>query len=105
MQLTAKMQDGMLYLLVAGELDHHTAKQLMLKIGNNIDENLPTQAILDLEALSFMDSSGIAVVLNFHKRMQEIKGSAEIVKVQNQPMKVLKASGLTKILQIKEMVA
>lgn len=105
MQLKANMYLGILQLSVSGELDHHTAKQLMADIGREIDKNLPIQGILDLEGLSFMDSSGIAVVLNFHKRMEEIKGKAQIIHVQAQPMKVLNASGLIKILDIKEKVA
>ena len=105
MQLKAQLQEGTLLLRVKGELDHHAAQTLMRDIGRKIDETLPRKAILDLEGLSFMDSSGIAVMLNFHKRMQEINGYAQMINAQSQPMKVLKASGLTKILNIKEKVA
>ena len=58
---------------------------------------------MDFQDLSFMDSSGIAVVLNTHKRLQEIGGRAWVVNVPQQPMKVLLTSGIYRVVEIAEL--
>ena len=100
MQITGTHIEGVLTLYLKGELDHHAAKESMQKIGKEIDINLPTQCVLDFSDLSFMDSSGIALVLNTYKRMEEIGGSAKVVSVPRQARKVLDAAGISRIVPI-----
>jgi len=104
MQLSINCKDGRLELRFIGELDHHAAKDAMQKIGQVIDLNLPRDCVMDFAGLTFMDSSGIAVVLNTHKRMQEVGGRAHVRNVPNQPMKVLVASGIYRVVEIAETV-
>ena len=104
MQISSTHKDGCLSLKLSGELDHHTARRGMRKIGEIIDQNLPRDCIMDLGGLTFMDSSGIAVVLNTHRRMTEIGGRCAVINVLHQPMKVLTASGIYRIVEIAEAV-
>jgi len=96
------LKEGQLELHLIGELDHHAARESMREIGRAIDLNLPRDCVIDLSQLRFMDSSGIAVVLNTHKRMTEIGGRAHVINVPPQPMKVLTASGVYRIIEIQE---
>ena len=102
MQISISQSDGHLTLKLSGELDHHAARSTMLKIGDAIDGALPRDCVMDLGGLTFMDSSGIAVVLNAHRRMTEIGGRASVINVPRQPMKVLEASGIGRIVEILE---
>ena len=102
MQLSTSYQDGRLELKLTGELDHHAAKKTMLAIGGIIDRSLPRECVMDMGGLTFMDSSGIALVLNMHKRMAEIGGAASVINVSHQPMKVLTAAGINRIVTILE---
>ena len=104
MQISALFKDGQLELRFTGELDHHAAKEAMCEIGRTIDLNLPRDCVMDFGGLTFMDSSGIAVVLNTHKRMQEIGGRTQVRNVLPQPMKVLTASGIYRVVEIAETV-
>jgi len=104
MQLSATHKDGFLELKLSGELDHHAARRAMQKIGETIDQTLPRDCVVDLGELTFMDSSGIAVLLNAHKRMTEIGGHCAVINVLRQPMKVLIASGIYRIVEIAEAV-
>ena len=104
MQILSKQKDGRLELRLIGELDHHAAREAMQEIGRIIDLSLPRDCTLDLGGLTFMDSSGIAVVLNTHKRMAEIGGRTTVSNVPHQPMKVLTASGIYRIVEIAEAV-
>jgi len=104
MQITTTFLEGRLTLRFSGELDHHVARKAMEKIGREIDVNLPRDCIMDFQDLAFMDSSGIAVVLGTHKRLNEIGGRAWVINVPHQPMKVLNASGIYRIVEIAETV-
>ena len=55
---------------VTGELDHHGAKAVMEELDRRIDAALPRELTLDLGGLTFTDSSGIAVLLRAHRRME-----------------------------------
>ena len=51
-----------------------------------------------------MDSSGIAVVINALRCMTRIEGKLLISDLSNQPMKVFRASGIDKLVDIKEVL-
>ena len=93
-------EKGKMKVYLTGELDHHHAGEIMREIVREIDKNLPRDCILDLEKLSFMDSSGIAVILKTYKLMNEIDGRLWVENVPPQPMKFLDASGVDRIVRI-----
>ena len=70
------------------------------QLGEKIDQYLPASCVLDFQGVSFMDSSGIAVVLNTRRRMAELGGTVCLQNVAQQPMKVLTAAGIEKIAKI-----
>jgi anti-anti-sigma factor len=49
-----------------------------------------------------MDSSGIAVVINAMRQMSKIGGVLSVSCLGSQPMRVFRASGMDKIVEIKE---
>ena len=69
MELRTKLAERTLTIRLSGELDHHGAKGLMDRLDALMEQNLPVKTILDLEGLTFMDSSGIAVILRAKRRM------------------------------------
>ena len=83
---------------IAGEVDQHAARDLMARLGREIDAALPQKLELDLGSVSFMDSSGIAVVLRSWKRMEQLGGSVSLRKVPPQCAKVLRAAGVDKLI-------
>ena len=100
MKISSIFAEGKLILILAGELDHHTAKEAMLQINDKLDTYLPHMCELDLSTLTFMDSSGIAVILKTYRRISEIGGKLWIDRVSPQPMKVLDASGIDRLISI-----
>ncbi len=98
--LTSYLQDKLLTIALTGEIDHHSARQIIEQLGEKIDQYLPSNCILDFQGVTFMDSSGIAVVLNTRRRMAELGGTVCLQNVAQQPMKVLTAAGIEKIAKI-----
>ena len=84
---------------LAGEIDHHGAKIIMAELAEQIDAALPEQLILDLSEVTFMDSSGIAVVLNAWRRMNQLEGVVEVHQPPHQAKKVLLAAGLDRLMK------
>ena len=102
MNLTSFLQDKHLTVALRGEIDHHSAKDIMRVVGNKIELYLPRVCVLDFREVGFMDSSGIAIVISAIRHMREIGGKVLLRDVPAQPMKVLLASGIDKIVQIEE---
>ena len=103
MKVNTDFSDGRLHIFIEGELDHHAAKKVMMAIENEIDANLPRECVLDMKRLTFMDSSGIAVILKTHRRMNEVGGRLCVENAQKQPMRVIDAAGIERIVKITTM--
>ena len=76
MEVISSSSGRALTLTLRGELDHHGAKDTMQRMELALDAALPKKLILDLSGVSFMDSSGIAVVMRAQKRMRALDGGA-----------------------------
>jgi stage II sporulation protein AA (anti-sigma F factor antagonist) len=69
MDLTAKVTGNILICRVKGELDHHTAEEFRDFVDRGLENNPVKHLILDLTHLSFMDSSGIGVLIGRFKKV------------------------------------
>ena len=97
-------EKGALRVLIIGEINHHNVAEMREKIDQKIGELSPEKVVLDLSRLNFMDSSGIAVVINTLRNMTKLDGKLEISGLGQQPLKVFRASGIDKLVNIKEEV-
>lgn len=99
MQLTSFLQDKQLTIALNGEIDHHSAKNALHNIGDKINQFMPMVCILDFKGISFMDSSGIAIVIHTYRRMKELGGKLKLKNLTQQPWRVLHASGVDRIVE------
>lgn len=102
MKLTSYVRERQLTVALTGEIDHHTAREMMQAISEKIDLYLPLRCILDFRDVRFMDSSGIAVVLHTLRRMKLLQGRVILQNIPAQPYKVLRAAGIEKITEVRE---
>ena len=105
MQFTSYLQDGHLTVALTGEIDHHCARGYIQAVSAKIEAYTPSVCVLDFKDVSFVDSSGVAVVINILRSMTQIEGKLILCGIAEQPMKVFRASGLDKLVQIKEAVS
>ena len=101
MEIQEKTADRNLLLAFSGELDHHGARDALRRIELAIDAALPRRLVLDLEKVTFMDSSGIALILRAQQRMQLLDGSLLVCHVPDQAKRVLDASGISRLVTIR----
>ena len=105
MQFTSFLENGRLTVALTGEIDHHCAKQYIQAIAGKIEAYTPDTCILDFREVSFVDSSGIAVVINALRCMTQIEGQLLLTGIAPQPMRVFHASGIDKLVEIREAVS
>lgn len=85
--------------LLTGEIDHHSAGRIRDEIDAAIEHHRPACLILDFGGVTFMDSSGIGLVMGRYKLMRSIGGT---VRVENTPKplrRVMRLSGLYDLAQ------
>ena len=104
MHLTSFLESGQLTIVLTGEIDHHCAKGYIQAIEGKIEAYTPKICMLDFRDVSFMDSSGIAVVINALRCMTRVHGQLIVTEMREQPMKVFRASGTDKLVDIREVI-
>lgn len=84
-----------------GDIDHHSAKEIRETIDEGVQKKKPHLLILDFRNVSFMDSSGIGLVMGRYRLLQITRSRLEIANVSQQTKKVMKLAGLDKLAIIK----
>ena len=100
MNIRTAFAAGRLTIYLAGELDHHEARGAIRSIDELLDEYLPRDCVLDMSGLSFMDSSGIALIIRMSRRMKNLGGRAWIENPAKQPLRVIDASGIDRLVPV-----
>ena len=104
MHFTSFLEGKQLTVALTGEIDHHCAKAYIQSIAAKIEAYTPEVCVLDFRDVTFMDSSGIAVVINALRNMAQIEGKLVLTGIAPQPLRVFQASGIDKLVEIKEVL-
>lgn len=99
MQIKSRIVNKTLYILLSGELDEYTAQT----VRKNLDVLLDTQKgfvqiVMDLSELTFMDSTGVGVLIGRYKKMREINKPIFITNPSRNAERIFKMSGLYEIM-------
>ncbi|MEG1846774.1 MAG: anti-sigma factor antagonist [Oscillospiraceae bacterium] len=87
--------------LLIGEIDHHNAPSIREKIDECIERQNPRVLTMDFSGVTFMDSSGIGLVMGRYKLLAAREGKLEIIGLSNHAYKVMRLAGLEKIATLK----
>ena len=85
---------------MTGELDHHSAEEVRIKIDDRLDRNNLYKLVLNFSGVTFMDSSGIGVVIGRYKKLSAKKGVICIANVNKTVKRVFELSGMFKIIKL-----
>ena len=100
MRIEQKEQGLLVHL--EGELGHHEALEAMRGLEDVIDSYTPAGLELDFSGVTFMDSSGIAVVVQSARQMRALGGDMAVSGVSKQAMRVFSAEGIPKLVRFTE---
>ena len=98
--LSSRPLEEAVTVVVAGELDHCAAPQVRRMLDDILSDASITRLVLDLENLTFMDSSGIGVLLGRLKALQARGGSLGVKNMQPQVEKLFRLSGLHRVIDV-----
>ena len=85
---------------LSGELDHHTAREMRETIDNAVELNMPALLILDFSRISFIDSSGIGLVMGRYKKIAKTGAQLHITGTSPQIGKVFRLAGIERLARL-----
>ena len=98
MEINVNITKNVLIVSPVGELDHHTAKEVKTLIEEVIKNRGVKNLVFDFSRLSFMDSSGIGVIVGRYKLVSSLGGQVAISSPAGSIRKLLHMSGIEKII-------
>jgi anti-sigma B factor antagonist len=97
--LTTREVDGTTIVSVGGEIDVYTAPKLRDKITELVAAGAH-HLVVDLEAVEFLDSTGLGVLVGGLKKVRAHDGSLQLVCTQDRLLKIFRITGLAKVFAI-----
>lgn len=94
MPVKLENREKTLVAFVDGEIDHHTAKGIRETIDIAIVRDKPDKLVLDFSGITFMDSSGVGLIMGRYKMMC---GKLKVTGAPPSTEKMLKLSGLLRL--------
>ena len=104
MQSSFQVTDDILIAVAYGEIDHHTSARLREGIDEAMKAFHCKHLIFDMKKVSFMDSSGIGVVLGRYKKVHRNGGTLYLTGCSDYIEKILHMAGVFSVIEKKESV-
>ena len=95
-----EIKNSNLEIKLDGEIDHHSAINVRSDIDELIFEIRPKKLILDLSSISFMDSSGLGLIMGRYSLIKEFGGTLLLRSPTVAVMKILSLAGMEKMIKI-----
>ncbi len=102
MNVEFKLREGCMRILLKGEIDHHTAKDICKASDMHIMNERPHTVLLDFSFVTFMDSSGLAVVVGRKRLCEKTGAKIYIVNISGHPEKILRMAGADRLIEFAE---
>lgn len=98
MIVKTKLKNNNLCIFLEGELDQSVADKLRADLDNYLERVSVRNVIFDMEKLNFMDSTGVGLIMGRYKKLKAKNVALFITKPNLQIDKVLRVSGIYKII-------
>ena len=92
-----------LTVLLSGEIDHHAASKIREEIDCLMQDQSIRHLILDFSNVSFMDSSGVGMLIGRYKAMKKRNGSMSSTGLSKDVERIYRISGLHRIIPFEEL--
>ena len=102
MPVTFQKRQQKLIACLSGEIDHHSALPIRREIDRKIRQDKPPVLHLDFSGVTFMDSSGVGLVMGRYREMQPYGGVLELGGMSPTVKRIMRLSGIEKIATVVE---
>ena len=100
MKIEFKLVRNTVVVKLKGELDMMITEKLRQEIDSKLEDKRVNNLIINLEKVTFIDSSGLGVIIGRYKKIASRKGRMYIVGASPSVEKILKFSGINKLIPI-----
>lgn len=100
MEIKFSNRGSTLVALFVGELDHHYSEYARNKIERELLKATTHNVVFDLTGLSFMDSSGIGVIVGRFINIKKMGGRTAIICRNPKICRILEISGILKLMPV-----
>lgn len=96
------MDGDTLRALICGDVDHHSAKNIREAIDGALSSYCPATIVMDLSSITFMDSSGLGLVLGRYNKAKAAGITFSVVGVTQRVSRMFDMAGLDRLIDYKE---
>lgn len=100
MELSLLGKYRMLVAKLNGELDHHIATSVREAIDHELERTSAIHIAFDFRNVSFMDSSGIGVIMGRYKKVHMLGGQVFIFGASDVVRRIIDMSGIREIVTV-----
>ena len=101
MEFKYEQREETLNIVLPSEIDHHSAKRVRSEADSWIAKMRPKLVVLDFVKVSFMDSSGIGLIIGRYKLVTPYGGRVVVENVSERIYKLLVMAGMKKLIEIR----
>ena len=102
MEVTYIPKHRLILVRVTGEIDHHSAESIRRVTEKEIRRTSAINIAFDFGLVTFMDSSGIGMIIGRYKTASSLGGSVIVFDANEQVMRLMDMSGLSRLVIISE---
>ena len=99
MEVKCTKKKKTLILTVTGEIDHHTSKEIRERADRMLIQMGGSNLIFNLQKVTFMDSSGIGMMIGRYKHTKSLGGRIAVLCSNEKIKEIIELSGLSSILK------
>lgn len=101
MPVVLKKNRKTLVAAIKGDIDHHSAAELREAIDEALSDSGETDTlVLDFGEVTFMDSSGVGLVMGRYRLAEALKKKVRVENLDERDYRIMKMSGIEKIAEI-----
>ncbi|MEV0981820.1 STAS domain-containing protein [Streptomyces sp. NPDC049915] len=100
LSVTASTAGGIQVLTLAGEIDHHTGDTLRQALDPTVTPS--PRVVVDMRQVTFMDSSGINILITAHQALTQAGGWLRLASVGHAVMRTLQLVGIDTLIDTHE---
>ncbi len=95
-------EDKLLIFKITDEIDDCNVQKIRRKADYEIERYMPKKVIFDFDSVTFMDSSGIGLIIGRYKFTNMLGGKLEVANLTQSVKKIFEMSGILKLIPVTE---
>ena len=92
----------MLVFKITDEIDDCSVQKIRRKADYAIERYIPRKVVFDFDSVTFMDSSGIGLLIGRYKFTNMLGGKLEVANLTQNVRKIFEMSGILKLIPVTE---